>query len=461
MKQQLILFFSLIISCYNANSQINVEPSLKLAIEKALDKDLSLQNQAMDIEKLEISREELLDKYIPRLEATSVIALYDNSFVLDLPTATLPITGIRLFEGSTKLDSEGKLFRSELRLSSVLFAGNQIQNGANALKKKAEGTTYLLEASKDNIAKEVIYSFDNLFLIQSSEDLLKDTKARLQKESERVDKAIKNGVAVPYDRDKIKLAQLELESRSVLLSNSKDLLYRKISYLTGYNKDEIEAVAYTLEPYLLFDNELTINDKQELLALESFKEALQYALKKEKGSNLPKIGAFAAVTYTDFFDSRVSVPTSSFSNTINTRVDQLTLGPNWILGLGLKWELFSGFERKGKIKEANINIDQMQNKIDDTRQKLELLMENSISNYQVALQQINIAQQKQKIASNNLNLATKQYREGLISIVDRLEAENDLYKASLEYVEKIIIQRQAAVDVFIANGALLKEIQKN
>ncbi len=455
-----LVFFLLILSQFS-NGQLSIEEPLKIAIEKAIEKDLSLQNQALDIEKLKIDRQKLLNKYIPKLEATSALALYDNSFTLDVSTTTLPISGIQLFEGKTQLESTGNLFRSELTLSSVLFSGNQIQNGAEALAKKAEGSSYLLDSDKDKIAKAVIQSFDQLFLIQSSEELLLDTQTRLQKESERIEKAIKNGVAVPYDRDKIKLAQLELDSKRVSLVDSKSLLYRKITYLTGYDKAEIEAISYELLPYLIFERELNIDAKQELLALESFKEALDYLLKKEKGSNLPKLGAFASMSYTDLFNSTVTVPTSSFSNVINTQVDQFSIGPNWMLGLGLKWELFSGFERKNNIKTAKINSDQIQNKIDDSRQQLELLMNNAISSYEAALMQIDIAEQKKKIAFNNLDLAARQYREGLISIVDRLEAENDLYKASQQFVEKKIIQRQAAIDVLIATGTLVEEITKN
>jgi len=204
-----LVYFILILSQFS-NGQLSIEEPLKIAIEKAIEKDLSLQNQALDIEKLKIDRQKLLNKYIPKLEATSALALYDNSFTLDVSTTTLPISGIQLFEGKTQLESTGNLFRSELTLSSVLFSGNQIQNGAEALAKKAEGSSYLLDSDKDKIAKAVIQSFDQLFLIQSSEELLLDTQTRLQKESERIEKAIKNGVAVPYDRDKIKLAQLEL-----------------------------------------------------------------------------------------------------------------------------------------------------------------------------------------------------------------------------------------------------------
>jgi len=117
-----LVFFLLILSQFS-NGQLSIEEPLKIAIEKAIEKDLSLQNQALDIEKLKIDRQKLLNKYIPKLEATSALALYDNSFTLDVSTTTLPISGIQLFEGKTQLESTGNLFRSELTLSSVLFSG--------------------------------------------------------------------------------------------------------------------------------------------------------------------------------------------------------------------------------------------------------------------------------------------------------------------------------------------------
>jgi hypothetical protein len=39
----------------------------------------------------------------------------------------------------------------------------------------------------------------------------------------------------------------------------------------------------------------------------------------------------------------------------------------------MKWEVFTGFERKHKVHEAKINIE-LQNQIDDTKEKLQLLL---------------------------------------------------------------------------------------
>jgi outer membrane protein TolC len=58
-----------------------------------------------------------------------------------------------------------------------------------------------------------------------------------------------------------------------------------------------------------------------------------------------------------------------------------------------------------------------------------LLLDNNFVNYSVLNQKIEIAeQQARKAAANNLNMATKQYKEGLITVSERLEAKMILSK---------------------------------
>ena len=102
----------------------------------------------------------------------------------------------------------------------------------------------------------------------------------------------------------------------------------------------------------------------------------------------------------------------------------------------------------------------MQNQIDDTKEKLELLLENNYVNYSVLNQKIEIASQQEKVANNNLTLAIKQYKEGLINISERLEAENDSYKATVNKINTVIEQRLSAIETIIATGELTQHISK-
>ncbi len=51
-------------------------------------------------------------------------------------------------------------------------------------------------------------------------------------------------------------------------------------------------------------------------------------------------------------------------------------------------------------------------------------------------------------------MAEKQYKAGLIGVTDRISAENDIYKESLNKIETIIKQRQIAIETYQSAGAL-------
>lgn len=442
-------------------AQIELPSSLEDAVNAAVLKSLNLQNQALEVDKLNLEVKSVKGLNLPRVEATALYSYFRTDLRADVATATLPISGLQVFDGVSNLSLDGNFFQGGVMAKTILFGGMQIKNASKAIEEKAIGTSYLMQAERDELVQEVIHTFDQLYLIQASEALLDDSRKRLEKENLRLEKAIANGLAIPYDRDKIKLAQLELQSKSVELKGAKKVLYQKITYLTGYSESQTEAVLYDLEPYLLFDDSFSVEEKQELKALESFKVAYEYLLKKERGSFLPSLGAFAGVSYTSVFDANVGFPSPVTGNNLNVPINEFTLFPNIMAGVALKWEIFSGFERKHKIEEAKINIMQIENKRNDAKQKLELQLDFRMSNYNVMLEKIELAEQQYKVAENNLTMATKQYQEGLIGISDRLEAENDLYKAAQNKVNVIINQRLAAIEVMMSTGKIYEDMSTN
>ena len=441
--------------------QIKTSTTLDEAIHKALEKSLSQKNKELEIEKLNLQEKGIWYKYIPTVEASAIYSYFDNKLTVDLPTTQIPIINYPLFDGKKTFDNYGNIFNGSIMAKTVLFSGMQIPNGAKAIKEKTKGTQYLKDSEKDQIIKEVINTFDQLSLLKAIDTLIKDSNNRLQNEAKRVQKAIEQGLAVPYDRDKIKLAALELQSKKVELDGKRELIYKKITYLTGYDASQINLVTYELEPYLIINNQLNTENKQEIKALESFKTAYEFLLKKEKGTYLPTVGAFGGVTYSSLFDARATTPViTGVNQALYLGLNELTISNNWMVGAAVKWEIFTGFERQHKIHEAKININQLQNQIDDTKEKLALLLENNWVNYTVLNEKLEIAYQQEKISKNNLNLASKQYTQGLISVSERLEAENDCFKSAVNKINTLIDQRLAAIETIIATGDLTKQLKK-
>lgn len=459
-KKLTILLFSLVLSV-SAAAQPVLPEALHKPVELALQRSKEISNKELNLKQTELERKSVKGKLIPRIEATAGYALVDNHLTVDMPSVTLPITGLSLFEGKTGINSSMNALHGGITAKSVLFSGMQISNGAKALEQKGRGDALLIETDKDALTVDVVNSFDMLRYIRASENLIDESSRRLQKEEERVNKAIENGLAVPYDREKLKLAQLELESNKINLEESKTLLLNKIAYLTGMDYEETAEVLYELEPIILDADEDAAN-RPELEALGAYKKAAQFLLKKEKGSFLPQAAAFGSVSYTslrnmnsefDIPDYPAALPAPSL------KLNELTAAPNWMVGVVLKWELFGGMERRNKVRQAEINIEQLDNKLEDSRDKLNLQLLQKKAAYATAQKQIELAEQQVIVAGNSLNQAEKQYREGLITVTERLAAESDFVKAMQQKTEVLVNQRKAALEAAAAAGGLTQHVR--
>src|SRR5690606_13616892 len=118
-------------------------------------------------------------------------------------------------------------------------------------------------------------------------------------------KAIDNGLAIPYDRDKLKLAMLELDEKKVEIQGNRNLLHSKLKQVTHLPIGELEKVGYELNIIAIDDLPHSVDERAELKALESSSKALEYVLKKEKGGNLPMAFAFGSANYINVFDTNV------------------------------------------------------------------------------------------------------------------------------------------------------------
>lgn len=444
-------------------AQLQLSPDLKQAIHYALNKDMDLINQQLELQKMELQRKAVLSKYIPRIEAKALYTHFNSNMRVDIPTKELvlpnvPDASVQFFDGEYTTDSYGNIFHGSVTARAVLFSGGQILNGFKALEEKNKGTALMIENRKNEVIQSIIQSYDQLQLLLSAKRLIDESESRLEKEALRVEKAIAAGLAIPYDRDKIKLARLELEAKRSDLTHKQELLILKISQETGLDAEQIQNTSYLVEPILVNAN-LQPDQRNEIKALKHFKRASEFNLKKERGSLFPNIGAVGGYSYNSLFDAQADLPLSHLGRSAYLNLNQLTLNPTWMIGVGLKWEVFSGFERKHKIQEAQLGLQQVENKLDDTREKITLQFQKNKIEYENTLNQVAIARQVEQVATNTNRIAEKQYLAGLISISERLSAENDLFQAALKRIEAAIAQRKAALETLQSAGILQSYIQ--
>lgn len=454
-----IFFLPLIFyASITASAQQLIDGQLKEPIKQALASNYALKNKMLETEKTNSTVQQVKSKLLPDVSASGAYTYFANSGTVDLAQITLPIIGLPLFKGEQDFTMRGQFVNVGLTATQVLFTGLQIPNAVKALQEKSKAEGFLAEAERETIAKEVILTFDQIMLLEEVEKLIVDSEKRLNKENERVNKAIANGLAIPYDRDKIKLALLELTAKKLELKGTRQLLWQKSAMLTHLPLKDIHQINYQLQNIYLADTAASIANRKELMALKASSEALNYLLKKEKGGALPSLFAFGNVSSTNIFDTKTTFKGMANNHDFTLKMNRLSLFPNLIVGVGAKWAIFSGGEHKQKITQAKLDIEMNTNKRLEAEELLNLQLEKSKIDYQTAAQKMKVNEQQTVVSRNNIDLATRRYQEGLITITDRLAAENDYYLASVNFFSQVIEQRKTALTLLQHSGNLLTKL---
>ncbi len=437
-------------------SQENLSDTELELIQLSIQKSYSLKNANNDLMIDSIETRAIKQNFIPTLTMNGGYAYGSANINADIPTFQLPISGTEIFDGESQFDVKGHFLNANLTANALLFSGLQVNYGSKASKEKIKAKNFLLQREKADIIKDVIDTFDKIELLERSKIVLIESEKRLSKEKTRVKTAIENGLATPFEREKISAAELNLASKKMELVGNLRLLHLKLSVLTGKEIGQIERYTFDLKPWLLTQNNQSYADRPELNALRASIDAYEYKLKMNKSHFLPKVAAFATLSYFNLFNSEIKTPyeTPISEQPINLDLNYFQGFPAYLVGVGFEWEIFNGLKSDNQIQKTSIEKNMAENKKIDAEEKLKLFEEKIKIEFEIKNQQILLKEKEKEVSLNALNLAIASYREGLINISQRLEAETDYQEAILDYYKMVAMQRQTALELLTASGSL-------
>lgn len=454
MKKSILLYF--LFAATTVLSQENLSNTELELIQLSLEKSYSLKNANNDLMIDSIETKAIKQNFIPTLTMNGGYSYGSANINADVPTFKLPISGTEIFDGESQFDAKGHFLNANLTAKALLFSGLQVNYGSKASKEKIKAKNFLLEREKSEIIKDVIDTFDKIELLERSRIVLIESEKRLSTEKIRVKAAIENGLATPFEREKISAAELKLASKRMELEGNLRLLHLKLSVLTGQNIGQIEQYNFELKPWLFKQNDQTYSNRPELEALRASIEAYEYKLKMNKNHFLPKVAAFATLSYFNLFNAQIKTPfeTPISEQPINLDLNYFQGFPAYLVGVGFEWEIFNGLKSNNQIQKTSIEKNMAENKKIDAEEKLKLFEEKVKIEFEVKNQQILLKEKEKEVALNALHLAVASYREGLINISERLEAETDYQEAILDYYKIVAMQRQIALEVLTSTGSL-------
>ena len=267
------------------------------------------------------------------------------------------------------------------------------------------------------------------YLAQNTEEqigIIKDNIKRLEELRDITQAFHDNDMALSVD---VKRVNVNLENLSVQYDNAKAMLmqqYNMLKYVIDYpaeqdivvekaNVEQIDMAALTGLNENLY--ELQLLRKQQTLAEQQKKLA--------KDGYLPTLALTGNWTYTSFTDKMKNWFHSGESN-------------HWYksngIGVSLRIPVFDGFEKRSKIRKAQVDIDNAKLAYENALKGMQTQYANAVND--LANNQRNFAKQRDNylLAEDIYKVTSDRYREGIASMTEVLQDEMSMSDAQNNYL---------------------------
>ena len=235
-----------------------------------------------------------------------------------------------------------------------------------------------------------------------------------------------NGMALEID---LKRINVKIETMDVQLANAKAMLseqYNMLKYVMDYPAEK-DIVVEEKVVDKVDDAQLTgLNTNlYELQLLQKKLDMAELQKKMAKDGYLPTLALSANWAYTAYTDKVKNWFHSGESN-------------HWYrsngIGLQLRVPVFDGFEKRSKIRKAQVDIDNAKLSYENALKSMQTQYANAIND--LANNQRNYVKQRDnyRLAEGIYGVTVDRYREGIVSMVEVLQDEMSMSDAQNNYL---------------------------
>jgi outer membrane protein TolC len=248
------------------------------------------------------------------------------------------------------------------------------------------------------------------------------------------------------DKTDYKRATISLNNAKAQKKSGDESLKAKYAYLKellGYPLyKDIDLVYDTaqMEQEIFLDTlqNVDFNNRIEIEQLETQKKLQQYNLQYYKWSFLPNVSAFA--------NYNVNFLNNKFSKIYSQSY------PNSYVGVLLSLPILQGGKRLQQIKQAQLQIKQVDNSILSFQNTVNTQYQQALATYKSNLYDYYSLKENLSLANEVYDIIRLQYRSGIKTYLEVINAETDLRTAQINYYNALYHVLSSKIDVAQATG---------
>lgn len=402
---------------------------LNAYVKEGLDSNLAIRQQSFDLEKAKLDLDRAKALFYPQVGVNAQYSLASGGRKIDVPLGDLLNN---VYSSLNEITSSTKF--PQVQNQSIQFLPNDFQDtkielsvpiynpslGYNKKIKEELINTNQLELNK--YKRELVFNIKQAYFqyLQALKavSIYNNALATVNESLRLNEKLVKNNTATKDVVLKAKAEVSKVETSLAVAEQDKSNAAAYFNFLLNKPLESSIEVDSILIQTLQKEVEVSLDvptNREELQQLKSSEKVLQTNLRLNDTYKLPTLNGFYNIGFQGYG--------YKFNN------DQFYQ----IGGLQLKWNIFSGNDNRLKSKQAQIDIDAIQNQYNDAEKKLQLQVATAYNTYQAALKALRSSNDEVISTREVYRLMQSRYIQGSALQIELIDARTEMTTAELKY----------------------------
>jgi outer membrane protein len=416
--------------------------SLKDAVHLALDKNKAIEASAAARKAAESRVAEARSGNLPKVNYSESWTRSDNPVFVFSSLLTQHQFGEQNFQlGPLNQPDFLNNFQSQVTADQPLYDAGQTRHAVRSAELSKDITGEQGRRTQMDVIASVIRSYYDAVLSAAQLDAAGQAMHSAEADLDRAQIVRSAGMSTDVDVLSIRVHLAGVREQQIRGAADLDVARAALNDALGLPLDTAHALTTALEPLNLPEGVLADYEQQ---ALSERPEARQLKLAISLAENqtatahnnlLPQVSAHAAfeADRQRFYDRG---------------------GDNWLISIGVRWNLFNGFSDKARIAESKSALRQSEAEQEHASSAIRLQVRRAFADLRASQQRIDVTKASVTEAEESLRITQNRYETGLNNVTDLLRTETALFEARTRQLAAIHDQRIAAAMLELAAGTL-------
>ena len=406
--------------------------TLKDAITYALENKADAKKAKLDVENSEYKIEEVRSRALPQISANGSLTINPilQTTVIDGDNFGAPGTTIQASFGQKWSSGAGITLNQALYDQSVFI-------GLKAAKSTREFYQINAQLTEEQVIEKVANAYYQVYVTRQSLTVLDNNLKNTNRVKDIIKGQFDNGLAKKINTQR----QQTLNAIALQENSLKFLMGMPITTEISIPETEFEISANALSQMP------DTTTRTEYLLLKKNEQLLEYQKKSVQAAYYPTLSLTGSYNY---IGQGPEMPWFKKPS------DGVYWSDYAAVGLNLHVPIFTGFGTRAKVRQANNQLESIKVDLAETKLALDLQYENAKTQIDNSIISIKNQKENAQLAQEVLTNTNNNYIQGLASLTDLLDAENELVAAQNNYTTSLLDYKLAEIALIKSKGELKK-----